>query len=250
MKLIFLGTSHGYPEPNKRCSATMIEVGDRRYIVDMGTDITPDLINRGLSPECIKAIFITHMHGDHYGGLAQFLDFCDWRYTTSNFALCLPCEIESFRTAISAWVGLKINLHGEHSVIREYDYRRMTEGVFYDDGTLKVTAFRTLHTFESYSLLLEAEGKRVLMTGDLSSKVGPVADFPMSVIEKPCDLVVCEGAHFPATNYLPIFEGNNNVRHIWFNHYMEKRVGTIYELKEKLPDKEIVLAKDGMEVIV
>lgn len=250
MRIVFFGTSHGFPEPHKKCSATMIEVGERRYIIDMGSDVTTDLIDRGLTPECINAIFITHMHGDHYCGLAPFLYVCNWRYKTADFALYLPCELEKFKAATDAWIGLRIGDKGVETDVRAYDYRRMKVGEIYDDGVLKVTAFKTLHCAEAYALLLEAEGKRVLVTGDLSSKFGPEADFPLSVLESPVDLVICEGAHFPSTKYLPIFEGNENVKRIWFTHFMEKRIGTIYELKEKLADKEITLAKDGMEVVV
>ena len=250
MKIIFLGTSHGYPEPHKKCSSIMIEIGERRYIIDMGTDITTDLINRGLRPECLSAIFVTHMHGDHYCGLAPFLYTCDWLYKTANFALYLPIDLERFKNAIGAWIGLRVGSGPEPTKARDYDCRRMCEGEIYNDVILKVTAFKTMHCYESYALLLEAEGKRVLYTGDLSSKLGPEADFPVSVLEKPIDLAICEGAHFPATKYLPIFENCENVKRIWITHFMEKRIGTIYELKEMLPDKEIILAKDGMEAIV
>jgi len=246
MKIVFLGTSHGYPEPHKKCSSILVEAGERRYVIDMGIDITPELIDRGLSPECLSAIFVTHMHGDHYAGLAPFLYVCNWKYKTADFALYMPTDLDKFSAAVDAWIGLRSGDTG----VRKYDYRRITEGVIYDDGVLKVSAYKTLHCEDSYALLLESEGKRVLYTGDLSSKLGPTADFPVSVIKRPTDLVICEGAHFPATKYLPIFEGNDNVKRIYVTHFMEKRIGTIYELKEQLPDKEIVLAKDGTEVYV
>ena len=46
------------------------------------------------------------------------------------------------------------------------------------------------------------------------------------------------------------FENCENISRIWITHIKEIRTGSIYELKEMLPDKEIVLAKDGMEVNV
>lgn len=246
MRFVFFGTSHGYPEPHKKCSSIMVEVGERRYIIDMGTDITTDLTDRGLLPECINAIFVTHMHGDHYCGLAPFLYTCNWKYKTADFALYLPIELDRFSNAVKAWIGLSRS----KQEVRNFNYRRIVEGEIYNDGVLKVTAYSTKHCDESYALLLEAEGKRVLYTGDLSSKNGPEYDFPVSVLEKPVDLVICEGAHFPATRYLPIFKDCENVKRIWVTHFMEKRIGTIYELKEQLPDKEITLAKDGMEATV
>ncbi len=246
MRIVFFGTSHGYPEPHKKCSSIMIEVGEKRYIIDMGTDITTDLIDRGLRPECLSAIFVTHMHGDHYCGLAPFLYTCNWLYKTTDFALYLPADINQFANAVDAWLGLRSG----GMTTRKYDYRRISEGTIYDDGVLKVTAYMTKHCEESYALLLEAEGKRVLYTGDLSSKQGPEYDFPTSALESTIDLLICEGAHFPATKYLPIYEGCKTINRIWVTHFKEARIGSIYELKEMLPDKEIVLVKDGMETTV
>lgn len=244
MRIIFFGTSHGYPEPHKKCSALMLEVGEKRYIIDMGTDITTDLIDRGLRPECLSAIFVTHMHGDHYCGLAPFLYACNWLYKTANFALYVPADIKQFSNAVDAWLGLRAT----PIPVRQFNYRKINEGLIYDDGVLKVTAYMTKHCEESYSLLLEAEGKRVLYTGDLSSKHGPEYDFPRAALDSKVDLLICEGAHFLATKYLPIFENCENISRIWITHIKENRTGSIYELKEMLPDKEIVLAKDGMEV--
>ena len=246
MRIIFFGTSHGYPEPHKKCSSLMIEVGEKRYIIDMGSDITTDLVDRGLRPECLCAIFITHMHGDHFCGLAPFLNLCNWLYKTTDFALYLPTDIDKFKGAIKAWIDLRCT----PEPIRDFDCRKVTEGVIYDDGVLKVTAYPTKHCVESYALLLEAEGKRILYTGDLSSKFGPEYDFPRTALESRVDLLICEGAHFPATKYQPIFEGCDNISRIYITHVMEKRTGSIYELKEMLPDKEILLAKDGMELTV
>jgi len=72
--------------------------------------------------------------------------------------------------------------------------------VIYNDGFLKVTAIQTLHTDRSYAFFLEAEGKSVLFTGDLKH---PDEDFPLIAKEHKTDFIVCESAHFNATDYLP-----------------------------------------------
>ena len=63
MKIVFLGSSHGVPEPNRKCSSALIEAGGSKYIVDMGTNAIEDLITRGIAAREIRAVFITHMHG-------------------------------------------------------------------------------------------------------------------------------------------------------------------------------------------
>ena len=74
MKITFLGSSHGVPEANRKCSCIMIEVGENIYFVDMGTPSIDELRKRGKSVDAVKGVFITHMHGDHTDGLIQFVD--------------------------------------------------------------------------------------------------------------------------------------------------------------------------------
>ena len=39
MRIVFFGSSHGVPEPNRKCTSVMVEVdGDHRYIIDMGRE--------------------------------------------------------------------------------------------------------------------------------------------------------------------------------------------------------------------
>jgi ribonuclease BN (tRNA processing enzyme) len=33
MKITFFGSSHGFPEPHRRCSSTLIEIGENRYFI-------------------------------------------------------------------------------------------------------------------------------------------------------------------------------------------------------------------------
>ena len=57
MRVIFLGTAHGLPEPNRKFSCIMIEVGENRYFVDMGCNAAEEMATRGVSFDSIKAIF-------------------------------------------------------------------------------------------------------------------------------------------------------------------------------------------------
>ena len=84
MRIIFLGTSHGVPEPNRRCSCTMIETKGRYYFVDMGFCAIDDLVTRGIPVEAVKAIFVTHHHGDHTDGLLPFIDLITWYYKKAD----------------------------------------------------------------------------------------------------------------------------------------------------------------------
>ena len=57
MKIVFFGSSHGYPEPHRKCSSTLIEVGDKKYFIDMGCNCAEGLANRRVPIEKIDGIF-------------------------------------------------------------------------------------------------------------------------------------------------------------------------------------------------
>ncbi len=244
MKLIFFGSGHGVPEPNRRQSSILIEVGENRYFIDMGTQSIEQLINRGIPVESVKAVFVSHMHGDHTNGLLSFLDLCSWKFKNTNPTVCLPGDTEGARCAIAGWLACN------GIALRPFEFRHVEEGTFFDDGVLRVTAYRTKHTEASYAYLVEAEGKRVLFCGDLSGK-GPSDDFPTAALEAPLELVFCESSHFEATEYLPILKGHPHVARLCFYHYSQYRLHSVLEAKEAfLPEVAAVLATDGMEITV
>lgn len=242
MRIVFFGTSHGIPEPNKKCSSALVEVGGKRYIIDMGTNAAEQLITRGMRLESINAIFITHMHGDHTDGLIPFLDLCSWAFRDADPAIFVPANVEAVSNAINAWLVCTCL-----SKLRKFDYRTVHTGEIFDDGNIKVTAYRTKHCAESYAYLIEAEGKRVLFSGDMSYQVGP-SDFPTEVLDLPLDLAICECAHFTADKYLPIFEGNKNLKRLCFNHFSERLAPSVIAIKDRLPELGVFLAQDGMEI--
>jgi len=228
MKITFIGTSHGVPEAHRKCSCTMIEAGGNTYFVDMGTSGIDALRVRNIPVESVKGIFITHMHGDHCDGLIQFVDLMNWFFRDADPEIFLPI-IES-KDAIEKWIDATTI-----QVRREVRYSETVAGEIFDDGVIKVTAFRTSHGAKSFAYLVEAEGKRVLFTGDLCN---PGFDFPTPVLEKPLDLVICESAHFNATDYLPVFE-NHDIRKVCVNHYSDWFLRNVMDFCDELNKKGI-----------
>lgn len=238
MKITFIGASHGVPEGDRRCACTMIEVEDRRYFIDMGTQVIEDVRRRHIPEERIKGVFITHMHGDHTNGLVSFVDLISWYFKTCDPRIILPEQMAV--EVLKAW--LMVN----HNHLREdIEFQVTEEGMVYDDGVLKVTAFKTKHIDPSYAYLVEAEHKRVLFTGDLK---GPAVDFPLAALEEPVDLVIAEAAHFSPIQYLPIMKEHEIGRWI-INHYQPRKVPEIWALKEQA-EVPVELAMDQMEVIL
>lgn len=193
MKITFLGTSHGFAEKNRNCQSILIETGaDNAYLFDIGAPVATILRDIEFDFKRIKSIFVSHLHGDHMNGLMDVLRGA-YYLDLNNLKVYLPeqrgidaCEVYFAMTSFK-WGRDR------------FSYELVREGEFYVDDSIRVTAIHTDHmdntTNVSYGFLIEAEGKKVYITGDLHRTL---KDFPMFLYEKRVDFVVTECAHFSA----------------------------------------------------
>ena len=107
----------------------------------------------------------------------------------------------------------------------------------------KVSAVKTQHIDPSYAYLIEAEGRRIVITGDLKD---PEIDFPLPAVQDRTDLVIAESAHFSPLKYLGILYENEIDRFI-ITHYQPVKVPEIWKLMDRV-NVPIEMAMDGMEV--
>lgn len=70
MKLIFLGTGGTMPTAERALPAVALKRDGELLLFDSGEGAQRQMIRAGLSLMKLKAIFITHFHGDHFLGLA------------------------------------------------------------------------------------------------------------------------------------------------------------------------------------
>lgn len=204
MKIHFLGTSHGIAERDRFTSSIAVQVAERVYVIDAGAPIMRLLLGRDIAISEVAGIFITHSHCDHYLGLVEFMN-----------------QVECFRE----FEGVKIKVYAPElfpfKKMREFLFGEETEGVFippktggsrrkddgegqrvgcefyssgeiFNDGNVRISAIKTMHMADSHAFLFEAEGKRVLFTGDLRPDL---TDFPEIAFSEKLDLVVTEAAH-------------------------------------------------------
>lgn len=64
-----LGNSSAKPTPTAHPSAQVVNLNEQYYLVDAGEGVQQQLIRRGINPLRLRAVFISHLHGDHCFGL-------------------------------------------------------------------------------------------------------------------------------------------------------------------------------------
>ena len=259
MRITTLGTGHGLSEKNRYCSSTMIEVAGFRYLVDAGAPVDYLFVNQGWKMSDLRAVLLTHMHGDHVALLPPLVEnlcgLSGYLKKREGVEALPPCSVV-FPTGeglhgFLEWMRVLGNpMSGDptHPFAKgaQVSVAVADEAEVYRDEKVRFCGVRTAHMKDqspSFAYVMEAEGKRVLFTGDVSRDLHDLADiFPKYEF----DAVVCEFTHFQPEAAMAVLCTAKTGRMI-FNHicgYEGERPAWIEAHKEEFPFP-VVAATDG-----
>ena len=64
-----LGNSSAKPTATGHPSAQVVNINEQFFLVDAGEGVQRQMARCGISPLKLRAVFISHLHGDHFFGL-------------------------------------------------------------------------------------------------------------------------------------------------------------------------------------
>jgi len=101
MNLLFLGTSAGVPTKTRNVSGVALREskGKGWYLIDCGEGTQHQVLHTKLSFHSLKAILITHVHGDHCYGLPGILASAAMGGRTAPLTLVAPKGIQTWLEA-------------------------------------------------------------------------------------------------------------------------------------------------------
>ena len=182
-KLIILGSGTPNPDPQRYGSGYAIVVNESAYIVDFG----PGIVRRisAMSPtwggefpsmelKKINIAFLTHIHSDHSGALADLI-LTPWIMGRDvPLKLYGPPGLNAMSKNITeAYIDdINYRLYGSQPA-NKLGYTTLVneiseDGVIYKDENVKVIAFKNAHgDFKnSFGFLFITKDKKILLSGD------------------------------------------------------------------------------------
>lgn len=171
--LILLGTGYPRPDANHAAASTAIVAGDRWYVVDAGRGATLRIAGAELKYEQLRAVFLTHLHSDHTAGLPDLFD-TSWQFGRKSAPLQLygPAGTERLAHAMTEFFADDIRIRRAQQNLpasgATIDTHIVKEGVVYDDGVCRVTAFAEDHrpVVPAFGYRFDCGGKSIVVSGD------------------------------------------------------------------------------------
>lgn len=259
IKIHFLGTCSGTePMPDMHHSSYVIEYEDRFYWLDAGENCIHRAYTSGLDVMKTEAVFITHPHIDHVGGLANMLHCFEKlvvrggkRFDNGNSLPIYFPESNVFSAVLTIAKSKPATVKDFHF---DLIHREVGDGVIFDNGSVRVTAQHNTHLGideesqkHAFSYLFELGGKRVVASGDVRS---PSELKPLLL--GGCDLLIMETGHHKVSDVLD-FAKEEGVGSLIFTHHGREMLERRAECEEKIAAASaasgipMYIAFDGMD---
>jgi ribonuclease BN (tRNA processing enzyme) len=186
----FLGSGDAFGSGGRLHTCIHVHSEDATFLIDCGASSLIAMKRFGIDPASIDTVLVTHLHGDHFGGIpflvldAQFVSRRTRPLTVAG-PPDLPRRVHD---------AMEVLFPGSSRVRRRFSLKliELPEGEAIDIGALTVTPYGVVHPSgaPAYALRVECGGKVVSYSGD--------TEWTDSLLRAAhgADLFVCEAYFF------------------------------------------------------
>ncbi|MCA9123651.1 MAG: MBL fold metallo-hydrolase [Planctomycetaceae bacterium] len=216
-----------------------VETDGRQIVLDIGLPLkndspvdVPDVRGLRTADASLGGVFITHPHPDHYGLLEQ-----------------VSQRVPVFMGAAASRIVQAGAFFTPLPSLGAFKPQGLSHGEAVSAGPFQVTPFQIDHSaYDSYCLLVEADGKRLFYSGDLRAH-GRRADLFEQLVTVPptnIDVLICEGTqlgrnsdfvfpdeHAVADRMAEVFDGTPGMCLVWCSSQNIDRIVTVADAAQR-----------------
>lgn len=243
VRIRFLGSGDAFGSGGRMQACILAESNGHSCLVDCGASSLIALKGAGIDPNEIDTVLISHLHGDHFGGLPFLILDGQVSGRSNRLRVAGPPGLKARVTE-----AMEIFFPGSSDARRKFEvhFQELAEGVPASVGPLRVTPYEVLHACGAppYALRVEIDGRVVAYSGDTQW-----TDRLVSAASG-ADLFICESYFYEKQvpfhlDYLTLMQHRSQLdcKRIVLTHMSS-------DMLSHLPELEIEAAHDGLEIIL
>lgn len=185
----FLGSGDAFGSGGRFQTCILLRSADTSALLDCGASSLVALKRFGVDPSTIDAVLITHLHGDHFGGLPFLILDAQFSRRTRPLVVAGPPGVEARVRA-----AMDVLFSGSSATVQRFalTFVEIDAETATDISGIRVTGFPVEHASgaPAYALRVQIGGRTVTYSGDTAWTDA------LTRAAEDADLFVCEAYYF------------------------------------------------------